>query len=80
MKEINHIKNVKTYPSDANFFLIEFLNKSSESVCNSLIKKGLVLRKLNGHPVLENYLRFSVGLPKHNDKFLVSLQNIMDNK
>jgi len=79
MKEINHIKNVKTYPSDANFFLIEFLNKSSESVCDSLIKKGLVLRKLKGHPVLENCLRFSVGLPKHNDEFLVSLQNIMDN-
>lgn len=63
---------VKIYPSDANFFLIEF--KDAEKVYQKLLSKNIwtSLR----HPALKNCLRLSVGKPAENLKVLNVLSEI----
>ena len=63
---------VKIYPSDANFFLIEF--KDAEKVYQKLLQANIwtSLR----HPALNNCLRLSVGKPDENLKVLNVLSEI----
>ena len=63
---------VKIYPSDANFFLIEF--KDAEKVYQKLLQANIwtSLR----HPALKNCLRLSIGKPAENLKVLNVLSEI----
>lgn len=63
---------VKIYPSDANFFLIEF--RDAEKVYQKLLQANIwtSLR----HPALKNCLRVSVGKPAENLKVLNVLSEI----
>lgn len=63
---------VKIYPSDANFFLIEF--KDAEKVYQKLLQ-AKILTSLR-HPALKNCLRLSVGKPAENLKVLNILSEI----
>lgn len=62
----------KIFPSDANFFLIEF--KDAELVYQKLLKEN-ILTSLR-HPALENCLRISVGTADENSKLLSALSQI----
>lgn len=63
---------VKIYPSDANFFLVEF--KDAEKIHQKLLQANIwtSLR----HPTLKNCLRLSVGKPDENLKVLNVLSEI----
>ncbi len=77
MRELSKLGGVRVYPSAANFFLLEFLEKSRDEVYDALLRRGLVLRKLEGHPILERCLRVSTGLPEDNDVLLKALGEIL---
>ena len=72
-KGLQQIKEVlKIYPSDANFFLIEF--KDVQSIYQRLLKKN-ILTSLR-HPNLKNCLRISVGTAQENSELLKVLSEI----
>ena len=63
---------VKIFPSDANFFLVEF--KDAEKVYQKL-QNANILTSLR-HPALKNCLRISVGTAEENSKLLNVLSEI----
>jgi len=76
ISEISRLRGVKVYPSVANFFLIEFLERDRDEVYNELLKRGFVLRRLED-PTLRRCLRISVGLPEDNDALLEALRGVL---
>lgn len=76
ISEISKLKGVKVYPSAANFFLLEFLERDRDEVYWELLKRGLVLRRLDD-PSLSRCLRISVGLPEDNNALLDALREVL---
>ncbi len=70
LDQINEV--VKIYPSDANFFLIEF--KDAQLIYQKLLDKN-ILTSLR-HPNLKNCLRISVGTAQENSELLKVLSKI----
>lgn len=70
LDQINGV--VKIYPSDANFFLIEF--KDAQLIYQKLLDKN-ILTSLR-HPSLKNCLRISVGTAQENSELLKVLSEI----
>jgi len=70
LKKINLVK--KTFPSDANFILIEVEN--ADSVYKELVNKNVIIRNRNS--VIKNCLRITIGYPEENEKLIQALQNI----
>lgn len=70
LKKINLVK--KTFPSDANFILIEVEN--ADSVYKELVNKNVIIRNRNS--VIKNCLRITIGSPEENKKLIQALQNI----
>lgn len=69
LKEMECVE--KIFPSDANFFLIEF--SDAEKVYKSLLEND-ILTSLR-HPGLKNCLRIGIGLPEENLKLIDVLRN-----
>ena len=70
---LQQIKEVlKIYPSDANFFLVEF--KDAQLIYQKLLDKN-ILTSLR-HPTLKNCLRISVGTAQENSELLKVLSEI----
>ncbi len=63
----------KIYPSDANFFLVEFGN--ANDTYNYLLSKGIVVR--NRHTQFSNCLRISIGSKEENDKLVNALKSMV---
>ena len=76
ISEMSKMRGVRVYPSAANFFLVEFLEKDRETIYQELLKRGFVLRRLDD-PVLRRCLRISVGLPEDNDALLDTLREVL---
>ncbi|MFN3622228.1 MAG: histidinol-phosphate transaminase, partial [Nitrososphaerales archaeon] len=76
VSEISKIGGVRVYPSAANFFLLEFLDRDRDEVYEELLKRGFVLRRLED-PSLSRCLRVSVGLPEDNNALLEALREIL---
>ncbi len=58
----------KPYPSQANFFLVR--TPDAASAWQSLLDRGILVRRQDHLPGLEGCLRVSVGTPAENDAFL----------
>lgn len=72
-KDLEQIKAVvKIYPSDANFFLIEF--KNAEHAYQQFLNQN-ILTSLR-HPAIKNGLRISVGTAEENSELLKALSTI----
>ncbi|MDA8433380.1 MAG: histidinol-phosphate transaminase [Nitrospiraceae bacterium] len=67
------IEGVRPHPSEANFVL--FAVKDADKVYRSLLKKGILVRNLDG--VVKGCLRVTVGTPRENAAFLKALAVIM---
>lgn len=76
ISEISRLRGVRVYPSAANFFLIEFLERDRDEVYEEMLKQGFVLRRLDD-PLLKRCLRISVGLPEDNDALLEALGEVL---
>ncbi len=73
---ISKLRGVKVYPSLANFFLIELVERDRDEVYREMLKRGFVLRRLDD-PALRRCLRISVGLPEDNDALLEALREVL---
>lgn len=62
------------YPSSTNFFLIR--TPDGDGAYQALTRRGVLVRKQGGSPLLENTLRVSVGTPEENDQFLAAAMQI----
>jgi histidinol-phosphate aminotransferase len=65
---------VQPYPSEANFILLRVANGRANGIFQGLKERGVLIKNLNGsHPMLQDCLRVTVGLPEENAAFLSAL-------
>ena len=76
INELNEIRGVEAFDSRANFVLFNAA-KPYEDVYLSLLKKGVIIKKLGKLLEYENCLRATVGLPEMNAKLLNSLREYL---
>ena len=80
LNQKNHLKTClesldivrKVYPSDANFFLVEFEN--ANTVYHALLSKGIIVRNRNMQ--IPNCLRITVGTEDENTRLINALTSI----
>jgi histidinol-phosphate aminotransferase len=66
---------VHVYPSDANFLLVKF--KDANSLYNSLLERGIVVRNRSNIALCENCLRITVGTPDENHELVEALKELI---
>ena len=75
---LSSFKELLIYPSETNFITVQVTGTTAMQVFDGLKDRGVLIRKLSGmHPMLENYLRISVGAPKENDAMLSALTEVL---
>lgn len=74
--QIKYIK--KVYESDANFLLIKVDNANKRY--DQLLDKGIVIRNRNSQPLCENTLRITVGTKLENEKLIIALGDLENDK
>ena len=75
LKKLKNLHFLKPYPSWANFVLCLVKNASAAEVYDRLQRKGIQVRYFNT-PLLDNYIRVSVGRPEHTDMLIEALHKI----
>jgi len=60
---------IKPYPSEANFILCRMLRGSAKELQAKLEKNGVLTRYFN-EPLLNNFIRFSIGRPEDTDALM----------
>ena len=73
LKRLEDVPGVRTWPSKANFFLLELLATSPKAVFESLYRRGVLVRDVSSYPMLSRCLRISIGTPDENETFLHAL-------
>jgi histidinol-phosphate aminotransferase len=73
--ELKKLKLLKPFPSKANFILCSVLNDRASELQQKLAKKGILVRSFD-KPMLQNYIRISVGKPEHTDALTKALREI----
>jgi histidinol-phosphate aminotransferase len=76
VNSLNDIQGVEAFDSQANFVLFN-VNKPYEDIYESMLKRGLIIKKLGRLLVYDNCLRATVGLPEMNAKLLNALQDYL---
>lgn len=66
---------LKTYPSYANFLLVEF-PLDATNIYEELLKHGVIVRPLKNYN-LSNCLRVTIGTREENEKFLGALKKVL---
>lgn len=69
-KELQKLKNLTVFPSEANFFLVRV--PDAERTFEALRRQGVLVRNL--HPGLDGCLRVTVGTPEENRILLSALK------
>lgn len=75
IKKLNEIKGIEAFDSKANFVFFN-ADKPYEEVYQSLLKRGLFVKKLGKILRLNDCLRTTVGLPQMNAKLLEAFRKI----
>src|SRR5437660_1601475 len=70
---------VRAFPSKANFILMKTA-KPARQVFDALYSQGMLVRDVSSYPLLDRCLRISIGTPEENDRFLVALDQALENK
>jgi histidinol-phosphate aminotransferase len=66
---------VRSWPSRANYVLFQV--EAAERVWQSLLDRGVLVRKYSGVPALEDCLRVSAGRPEETDEFLAAIRELL---
>jgi histidinol-phosphate aminotransferase len=74
-EELERIPQITPVSSDANFILIK--TPDASSVFNGLKSQGVLIREVENHPLLKNYLRVTVGKPEENKIFIDALKQVV---
>jgi len=72
--ELAAIPGVHAFESDTNFIIIRVA--SASEVFKKLKEAGVLVRNVSGYPLMENCLRFNVGLKEENDRLLALLKSL----
>jgi histidinol-phosphate aminotransferase len=72
-KELQKLKNLTVFPSEANFFLVRV--PDAERTFEALRRQGVLVRNL--HPGLKGCLRVTVGTPEENRILLSALHEAL---
>ena len=74
--QLQETRGVTAYPSQANFIAFKTQFPAAQ-VFEALYSNGILVRDISRYPMLENFLRVSVGSPQENDQFLTALRNFL---
>jgi histidinol-phosphate aminotransferase len=75
-QQLGLVSGVQVYPSAANFLLFRVANATD--VFNGLKHCGVLIKNLNnGHPMLRNCLRVTIGTAAENEQFMTALKEIL---
>jgi len=68
---------IKYFPSQANFFLID-VEKDADEVFEKMLRQGVIVRSMTsyGYP---DYIRINVGLYNENVRFINALEKVINN-
>jgi histidinol-phosphate aminotransferase len=75
--ELQKRKVVRSFPSSANFILINTARPARE-LFDALYSQGVLVRDVSAYPLLNRCLRVSIGTPEENDRFLEALDRAME--
>jgi histidinol-phosphate aminotransferase len=75
LKKLQQLDFLRPVPSRANFILCEVTRGQAPTLQDELEKRGILVRYYN-NPLLQNYIRISVGKPEQTDKVIQALQEI----
>ena len=73
--ELEKLEWLKPFPSQANFILCEILNGDGQGLRQKLQDRGILVRYFD-EPLLQKFVRFSVGKPEHTDALIKALREI----
>lgn len=77
---LGSMAGIRVWPSAANFLLFRAEGMPAADVFTALLDQGVLIKQLHGsHPLLENCLRVTIGMPEENDRFLQALQDSLAN-
>ncbi|PWW83369.1 MULTISPECIES: histidinol-phosphate transaminase [Prosthecochloris] len=68
---LRKINGIRVFESDANFIIIRV--SDAQKVFSYLAGQGILVRNVSGYPLMENCLRFNIGLRQENDLLLEKL-------
>ncbi len=71
------IKNIRVFPSEANFVLFRTLDVSADTVFHRLLEHKVLIKNVADGLLLENCLRVTVGKEEENRTFLDALQGAL---
>ena len=72
LKELDFLEPL---PSQANFILCHVLGGRARWICDELGKRGIFIRYFD-NPLLQDYIRISVGKPEHTDALIEALKEV----
>ena len=72
--ELLAIQGVEPFLSDTNFLIIRI--SDAVAVFQSLQREGILVRNVSGYPLMDNCLRFNVGLVDENQRLIEKLRSI----
>ncbi len=76
--EINRIEGIKLLATHANFFLAHTGKLAPTELYNQLYARGILIRDVSKQPMLENFVRISVGTPDETDELITALKEIYE--
>jgi histidinol-phosphate aminotransferase len=68
---------VRTFPSEAYFFLADFAPFDAQAVADRLRERGILVKPLNDARLGPGYMRVTTSLPEDNARFLAALKEIL---
>jgi len=74
-QKLSELHFLKPVPSSANFILCEVIRGRASDIQDALERKGILVRYYNT-PLLNNYIRISVGKPEHTEKVIQALHEL----
>jgi histidinol-phosphate aminotransferase len=75
-QELQRIDCVKPYPSQANFIAFR-VDAAAADVFTALYAEGVLVRDISRYPMLDKFLRVSIGTPAENEQFLAALKKFV---
>ena len=77
IKNLRKINEIYTYPSEANFILVKFLNVDALKIHKELLNRGIVTRNVSNMPMLNNCIRISIRTYEENNILLNNLYEVL---
>ncbi|MEI7696069.1 MAG: histidinol-phosphate transaminase [Chlorobium sp.] len=71
---LSSLKGITTFESDTNFLIIRVGN--AESLFQKLCSEGILVRNVSGYHLMDNCLRFNVGLVEENRRLVEKLSSL----